>query len=60
MAQLQGIFQFSVSVDALYCFSFVDVGKYESNNDSGIFVNSEMRDLFCQGNLKIPPRNKIF
>ena len=45
--------------DARYCFSFVDVGKYGSSNDSGIFVNSEMGDLFCQGNLNIPPRNKI-
>ena len=45
--------------DARYCFSFVDVGEYGSNNDSGIFLNSEMGDLFRQGNLNIPPRSKI-
>ena len=45
--------------DAWYCFSFVDVGEYGSNNDSRIFLNSEMGDLFRQGNLNIPPRSKI-
>ena len=43
---------------ARYCFSFVDVGEYRSNNNSGIFLNSEMGDLFRQGNLNIPPRIK--
>ena len=27
--------------DAQYCFSFVDVGEYGSNNDSGIFLNQK-------------------
>ena len=43
---------------AQYCFSFVDVGEHRSNNNSGIFLNSEMGDLFRQGNLNIPPRIK--
>ena len=45
--------------NARYCFSFVDVGEYGSNNDSAIFLNSEMEDLFRQGNLNVPPRRKI-
>ena len=54
---------FSVMLLAIYytryCFGFVDVGEYGSNNDSGIFLNSKMGDLFRQGYLNIPPRNKI-
>ena len=42
-----------------YCFSFVDVGEYGSNSNSGIFLNPEMGDLFCQGNLNIPHLSKI-
>ena len=45
--------------DARCCFSFDDVGECGNSNDNGIFLNSEMRDLFRLGNLNIPPRNKI-
>ena len=45
--------------DARYCFSFVDVDEYGRNNNSGIFLNSGMEDLFHQGNLNVPPRSKI-
>ena len=34
--------------DARYCFSFVDVGEYGSNNKSGIFLNSEMGIYFAK------------
>ena len=44
---------------ARYCFGFVDVAEYGSNNGSGIFLNSKMGDLFRQSYLNIPPRNKI-
>ena len=45
--------------DARYCFSFIDLGEYGSKNESGIFLNLKMGDLFRQGNLNILPRNKI-
>ena len=45
--------------DTQYCFSFVDVGEYGNNSNGGIFLNSEMGDLFCQGNLNIPHRSKF-
>ena len=45
--------------DARYCFSFVGVGEYRSNNDSVIFLNSQMGDLFPQDNLNIPTRSEI-
>ena len=46
--------------DARSCFSFVDIGEYGSNNDSGIFLNSQMGKLFRESNLNIPPRSKIY
>ena len=44
---------------AWYCFSFVDVDEYRSNNDSVMFLNSQMGDLFPQDNLNIPTRSEI-
>lgn len=33
-------------MNANYCFIYVDVGNYRSNNDSGVFLNSQMvKDL---------------
>ena len=40
--------------DARYCFSFVDIGSYGSNNDSGIFKNSKMGKLFENNKMHVP------
>ena len=40
--------------DAHYCFTLVDIGDYGSNNDSGIFSNSEMGKLFQNGKMHLP------
>ena len=45
--------------DARYCFSFVDVGEYGSNNDSGVLNNSKMGKRFQRGELNVPEPNEI-
>ena len=40
--------------DARYCFSFVDIGSYGSNNDSGVFRNSKMGNLLENNQMGIP------
>ena len=45
--------------DARYCFSFVDVGEYGSNNDSGVLNNSKMGKRFERGKLNVPEPKEI-
>ena len=45
--------------NARYCFSFVDVGEYGSNNDSGVLNNSQMRKLFKHNEVNIPNPSEI-
>lgn len=45
----------AVICDSRYCFTLFDLGKYGSNNDSGILGNSEMGDLIASNSIKIPP-----
>ena len=40
--------------DAKYNFAMVDVGKYGSKNDSGILINSEMRQKFEEISFHLP------
>ena len=40
--------------DARYCFSLVDVGHYDSNNDSGILQNSKTGRMFSEGEMNVP------
>ena len=41
-------------VDAHYCFTFVDIGDYDSNADGSIFKNSIFGQRFLQQDLDIP------
>ena len=41
-------------VDADYRFTFIDVGYYGINGDSGIFKTSSLGQAFMNGNLNIP------
>ena len=41
--------------DSNYCFTLFDLGKYESNNDSGVLVNSKMKEMIEEYRLDIPP-----
>ena len=45
--------------DAGYCFSFVDVGEYGSNNYSGVLNNSQMGKLFKRNEVKIQNPSEI-
>ena len=45
--------------DARYCFSFMDVGEYGSNNDSGVLNNSKMGMLFKRFEIDIPNPGEI-
>ena len=40
--------------DAHYAFTLVGIGEYGSNNDSGIFSNSEMGKLFHSEKMNLP------
>ena len=40
--------------DARYCFSFIDIGEYGSNNDSGVLRNSKMGKMFERNQMNIP------
>ena len=45
--------------DARYCFSFVDVGEYGSNNDSGVLNNSQMGKLFKRNEVNVRNPSEI-
>ena len=40
--------------DSRYCFSFVDVGEYGSNNDSGVLKNSRMGKMSEREEMNLP------
>ena len=44
--------------DAQYCFTLYDLGQYGSDNDSGIFMNSQMGSLLEKNQMQFPePEN---
>ena len=45
--------------DVRYCFRFVDVDEYGSNNDSGVLNNSQMGKLFKRNEVNIPNSSEI-
>jgi len=45
--------------DAHYAFTLVDIGEYGSNNDSGIFSNSEMGKLFQSEKMNLPEAESL-
>ena len=45
--------------DARYCFSFVDVGEYGSNSDSGVLKNSSMGKMFDRNQMGVPDSELI-
>ena len=45
--------------DAQYCFSFIDVGKYGSTNDTRILKNSKMRKMFDKNKMNTPESKVI-
>ena len=45
--------------DARYCFSFVDIGEYGSNNDSGVLKNSNMGKMFDRNQMGVPDSELI-
>ena len=45
--------------NARYCFSFVDVGEYGSNNDSGVLKNSNMCKMFDRNQMGVPDSELI-
>ncbi|XP_067053889.1 uncharacterized protein [Acropora muricata] len=45
--------------DAHYAFTLVDNGEYGSNNDSGIFSNSEMGKLFHSEKMNLPDAESL-
>ena len=45
--------------DARYCFSFIDVDEYDSNNGSGVLNNFQMGKLFKRNEVNIPNLREI-
>ena len=45
--------------DARYCFSFVDIGGYGSDNDASILSNSRIYDVFDCNRLCIPESESV-
>eukprot|EP00794_Sanderia_malayensis_P000043 gene43-637_t len=45
--------------DARYSFTLADVGRYGSNNDSSVLLNSEMGQCFEEDALSIPRAEKL-
>ena len=46
-------------VDDQYPFTYVDVGNYGSNSDSGMFRHSNFGRKFLSGELNLPPRKTL-
>ena len=45
--------------DAKYNFTLVDIGQYESNNNSGVLANSTMGKKFSNGTMNMPPPSSL-
>ena len=45
--------------DANYCFTYVNVGNYGSNNDSGVLLNSQMGKDFKERKMNIPEPSNL-
>ena len=45
---------FMATCDANYCFTYVEIGNYGSNNDSGVLFNSQMGKDFKERKMNIP------
>ena len=45
--------------DTKYCFTFVDIWQYGSENDSGVLKESNMGKYFDEGLLNVPSDSKI-
>ena len=46
-------------VDDQYRFTYIDVGNYGSNSDSGVFRHSHFGRKFLRGELNLPPSNTL-
>ncbi|XP_029166221.1 uncharacterized protein LOC114937030 [Nylanderia fulva] len=46
--------------DANYVFTYVDIGAYGRQSDSGVFKNSLMGQKFAQGQMNVPPAEEIY
>ena len=49
----------TVICDANYCFTYVDVGNYGSNNDSGVLLNFQMGKDFKERKRNIPKPSNL-
>ena len=45
--------------NANYCFTYVDVGNYRSNNDSGVLLNPQMGKYFKERKMNIPKPSNL-
>lgn len=45
--------------DANYCFTYIEVGSYGKSSDSGIFKNSLLYKMMCDGTLNLPSPRKL-
>ena len=45
--------------DARYCFALFNVGQYGSNNDCGVFNNSEMGHRFQNSEMNLPDAENL-
>ena len=45
--------------DASYVFTHIDIGKYGSNNDSGVFRNSKMGEQFFENIVHLPEADSL-
>lgn len=45
--------------DAKYRFTFIDVGSYGHNNDSGIYGSSDLGIMLEEGSIDLPPPSRL-
>jgi hypothetical protein len=46
-------------VDAICCFTLIDVGAHGHENDNSVFSNSSFGKAFISGDLNVPPVRNI-
>lgn len=46
--------------DANYVFTYVDIGAFGRQSDGGVFKNSLIGQKFAQGQMNVPPAEKIY